>query len=282
MAVLRSCFLMLLILSCSACSTAKPKDYTIRQRVEVRDGVRSVWGVQITPGAYRFKPEITRDQIQVIENKHDRDITDLMTWSIGGYLQWLDIAFKPGLGDFGTGNSVTVRIARSALDGDDLPDNPLWTISTDLNELSERQLFWGPGVSDPDVVHRRLEALAAPKTDDESEYVRSNYGGEERYNLARGMYWTMTWEQVAYVYRNASMHLKMWMVFDLIGGQQARFEGMDQRQIIALLGRPDNNEAPRPGDGLIYTGEGYVSDHMSAVILVFDEAGRFAWISYAN
>lgn len=99
--------------------------------VENRGGQRGVWGVQITLDDSRFKPTIAPGELRIIEGKHDRDITDMMQWSISDGGARLTILFKPGMGDFGSGNTVTVRVTQSALVNYHLANKPEWTVSTD-------------------------------------------------------------------------------------------------------------------------------------------------------
>ena len=90
-----------------------------------------MWGVQITLHDSRFKPTIARGELHVAEEKHGSDITEMMQWSTSDDGARLSIRFKPGMGDFGSGNTITVRVARSALLRYEQPNEPEWTISTD-------------------------------------------------------------------------------------------------------------------------------------------------------
>jgi hypothetical protein len=67
-------------------------------------------GVVITVSDKQFTPVIRDDQIAIIEEKHDRDIKDSMEWTVDSDRHTLRIVFKPGVGDFGSGNTVTVRL----------------------------------------------------------------------------------------------------------------------------------------------------------------------------
>lgn len=84
--------------------------------------------------ALRFKPNVGREEIEIQEGKHGHDLRDIMTWRVTESGRKLVIKFKPGMGDFGSGNNVSVRVHRSAFDRRALPsDNWLgWMISTDI------------------------------------------------------------------------------------------------------------------------------------------------------
>ena len=89
----------------------------ISQLVEKRSGRVSCWGVVIHIGNVRFRRNIKRDQILISEAKHGHDLRGIMTWRVDQNGRRLVVKFKPGMGDFGSGNTVEVRVARSALVG---------------------------------------------------------------------------------------------------------------------------------------------------------------------
>jgi hypothetical protein len=103
----------------------------IGQLIETRDGRRGVWGVVVTVHDCRFSDQLTAAHLRIVEKKHGSDITALMIWSVSHDKTQLVIRFKDGMGDFGSGNSVTVHVARGALIGYDQANDPGWTISTD-------------------------------------------------------------------------------------------------------------------------------------------------------
>ena len=86
----------------------------ILQIVENRDGQTSCWGLAVQLDRRTFKKTISRKQVDVSEAKHGRSLTDMMTWHVSPDGKQLIIKFKPGMGDFGTGNWVTVQIDCSA------------------------------------------------------------------------------------------------------------------------------------------------------------------------
>jgi hypothetical protein len=67
------------------------------------------------------------------EGKHGHDLKGIMNWSVDRIGRKLVIKFKPGMGDFGTGNTVEVQIDRSAfLLSMPSSDNRFdWSIGTD-------------------------------------------------------------------------------------------------------------------------------------------------------
>ena len=104
----------------------------IEQAVELRDGAETVRGVDIHLGGQSFLSEVKPDEIEIVESKYGRDIKALMTWSVSPDRKTLSIRFKPGMGDFGSGNAVTVRLRKSALENPAGPGDRLeWSIDTD-------------------------------------------------------------------------------------------------------------------------------------------------------
>jgi hypothetical protein len=106
----------------------------ISQLVENREGRISCWGVIIQLGNARFRETMNPNQIIVREAKHGRDIRELMTWSVDRNGRRLVIRFKPGMGDFGSGNSVEIQIERSAFRkmGSSGNNHFRWSIDTDV------------------------------------------------------------------------------------------------------------------------------------------------------
>ena len=76
---------------------------------------------------------VRADQIVIREGKYGRDLKGIMKWSVDRSGNQLVIKFKPGMGDFGTGNTVEVTIDRSAFQLTmPSPSNRFkWSISTD-------------------------------------------------------------------------------------------------------------------------------------------------------
>src|SRR5215210_5713299 len=107
----------------------------IRRLVENRGGRVSCWGVVIRLGNSRFREDIRPEQIVIREAKHGHDLRGMMSWHVGRNGRRLVIKFKPGMGDFGSGNSVEVRVDRSALlGGSESGNNQLeWSINTDVH-----------------------------------------------------------------------------------------------------------------------------------------------------
>ncbi len=106
----------------------------ISQLIENRGGRVSCRGVVIRLGNLRLREVIRPDQIVIREAKHGHDLRGVMSWRVGRNGKRLVIKFKPGAGDFGSGNSVEVWIDRSALKGDvESPNNRFeWSINTDI------------------------------------------------------------------------------------------------------------------------------------------------------
>jgi hypothetical protein len=106
----------------------------INQLLESRGGRASCRGVVIRLGSSRFREIIRPEQIVIREAKHGHDLREVMSWRVGQNGKRLVIKFKPGMGDFGSGNSVEVQVDRSAFAGDiESPNNRFeWSINTDV------------------------------------------------------------------------------------------------------------------------------------------------------
>ena len=106
----------------------------ITQLVENRGGRVSCWGIIIQPGNMRFRRTVHPDQIVIREAKHGHDLREIMAWRVEQNGKRLVIKFKPGMGDFGSGNGVLVQVDSSAFVGQIVsPNNRLeWSIKTDV------------------------------------------------------------------------------------------------------------------------------------------------------
>jgi hypothetical protein len=123
--ILTICLLLLV-----SFATTESQPAGISQFIEDRNGQVSVWGVDIQLRRLSFNRKIMPNQIRIIDHKYNRDLKDMMTWSVSKDGKILQIRFKPGMGDFGTGNTVTVYLDSSAFIGQ--PDSYEWTIPTDV------------------------------------------------------------------------------------------------------------------------------------------------------
>lgn len=112
---------------------SKPRSVTrgISQLVEIRNGKKSCWGVIVQLGELNFNQTIDQDELSVTEDKHGSDLKPIMTWTVDQHRKKLTIQFKSGMGDFGTGNSVTVRVSESALSPNPM-QRYVFQISTDI------------------------------------------------------------------------------------------------------------------------------------------------------
>jgi hypothetical protein len=107
---------------------------SVSQLVERRAGGTSCWGLIIRLGRMRLKPEVGSDEIEIREAKHGADLKNVMTWRVDDGGRRLVIKFKPGMGDFGSGNNVTVRLSRGVFADPASPSNEWyeWSVSTDI------------------------------------------------------------------------------------------------------------------------------------------------------
>jgi hypothetical protein len=85
-------------------------------------------------GNSRFNGVIVPEQIVIREAKHGHDLREVMSWRVEQNGKRLVIKFKPGMGDFGSGNSVEVLVDRSAFSGGVNSQNERfeWSINTDI------------------------------------------------------------------------------------------------------------------------------------------------------
>ena len=115
-------------------SHVPPTPAGIAQLVENRGGRVSCWGVVIRLGKSRFADVISPEQIVIREAKHGHDLRGVMSWRVEQSGKRLVIKFKPGMGDFGSGNSVEVLVDRSAFLGGVNSGNDRfeWSINTDV------------------------------------------------------------------------------------------------------------------------------------------------------
>ena len=104
---------------------------TIQRIVETREGHKSCWGVLIELNKLSFKKTVKASELSIIEQKHDKDIKNIMIWHVDKSRHKLTIKFKKGCGDFGTGDIVDVTIKSSAIIGSQ-NENIKLSISTDL------------------------------------------------------------------------------------------------------------------------------------------------------
>jgi hypothetical protein len=87
----------------------------ISQLIEERNGRVSCSGVVIQLARLTFPETIPPSAIEITEAKHNRSLNNLMQWEVDATRKRLTIRFRPGMGDFGTGNRIEVRIKRDAL-----------------------------------------------------------------------------------------------------------------------------------------------------------------------
>ena len=77
--------------------------------VEKRNGVESVWGIDLVLSE-RLSSAIVPDNFSVWEDKHSRELRKRLDFALTEKGARLRAKFKVGLGDFGSGNSVTFTI----------------------------------------------------------------------------------------------------------------------------------------------------------------------------
>lgn len=91
-------------------------------------------GVIVSLDKFRFRETIDPGQIAILEAKHGHDLKEMVSWRVEQHGRRLVIRFKPGMGDFGSGNRVEVLVDRSAFMGRIESSNERfeWSIDTDV------------------------------------------------------------------------------------------------------------------------------------------------------
>lgn len=102
---------------------------------ETRAGKKSCWGIAIKFDDAQFNKRVHRDQFKVFESKHGANLLNLMTWRTSRDGKQLTIKFKPGKGDFGTGNQAEITLFKTAfsLPPKDFPEYVVIVQRTDIN-----------------------------------------------------------------------------------------------------------------------------------------------------
>jgi hypothetical protein len=126
--------LMITIFVLHSILIAGPKDKItgINQLIETRDGKTSCWGIVIQLHRLTFEESIGEKELSITDVKYSRELKGMMTWSVDKSRKILVIKFKKGMGDFGTGDAVTIKIESSAFLGEQnetfiasIPTDPL-------------------------------------------------------------------------------------------------------------------------------------------------------------
>jgi hypothetical protein len=101
----------------------------------IRAGKQSCWGIVIKFDGAVFKTRVLPSQLQVFEAKHGANLLNLMTWHTSRDRKQLTIKFKPGTGDFGSGNKAEITLYKTAftLPPKDFPEYMVIVQRTDIN-----------------------------------------------------------------------------------------------------------------------------------------------------
>jgi hypothetical protein len=114
-----------------------PPRYKLRTSclTEIRGAKNSCWGVTIKFDDALFKKRIKRNQLKIFESKHGANLLNLMTWHTSRDRKQLTIKFKPGTGDFGTGNQAEITLYKTAfsLPPKNFPEYMVIVQRTDIN-----------------------------------------------------------------------------------------------------------------------------------------------------
>jgi hypothetical protein len=88
--------------------------FTASCLTEIRAGKQSCWGIVIKFDDAVFRKRVQPNQLRVFEAKHGANLLNLMTWRTSRDRKQLTIKFKPGTGDFGTGNKAGITLYKTA------------------------------------------------------------------------------------------------------------------------------------------------------------------------
>jgi hypothetical protein len=101
---------------------------------EIRGGKKSCWGIVIDFDDAQFKKRISPQQLKIFEAKHGTNLLNLMMWRVSPDGKRLTIKFKPGTGDFGTGNRAEINLYKTAfmVPPKDFPHYAIFVWDTDL------------------------------------------------------------------------------------------------------------------------------------------------------
>jgi hypothetical protein len=109
---------------------SQPGGSGIWQLLEEHNGKASCIGAVIQLARLTFPITLEASALEITEAKHSSHLNGLMQWKVDPTQKRLTIRFRPGMGDFGTGNRVEIRIKRGTLE----PGSPgvlIWVIETD-------------------------------------------------------------------------------------------------------------------------------------------------------
>lgn len=102
---------------------------------EIRRGKKSCWGIVIDLADTRFQTRISPQQLKIDEAKHGTSLITQMTWHVSKDGKQLIMKFKPGTGDFGSGNRAEITLYKTAfiVPPKHFPDYAVFVQNTDLN-----------------------------------------------------------------------------------------------------------------------------------------------------
>jgi len=102
------------------------------QLIETRNGRTACWGVVVQLDKFTFEETIGPNELSLVDAKYNRELKELMTWTVDKSKKMLTVKFKSGMGDFGSGNAVTLVLKPGVFPADEnqgfsisLPTDPL-------------------------------------------------------------------------------------------------------------------------------------------------------------
>lgn len=102
----------------------------IYQLTKFINGRHACYGVIIQLDKLSFKKTIAKDELSIIEAKYSRELKDILVRSVDKSQKILVIKIKAESGDFGSGDSINIRIKSAAFESEQNEDY-VFSISTD-------------------------------------------------------------------------------------------------------------------------------------------------------
>src|ERR1039458_5058512 len=96
----------LVLLSSVVYAGLKTHTAGVFQLIETRNGT-ACWGFVVQLDKLSFEETIGPGELSLVDAKYNRELKDIMTWTVDKSKKVLTVKFKPGMGDFGSGNTVT-------------------------------------------------------------------------------------------------------------------------------------------------------------------------------
>ena len=124
--------LCLVLLSAVVNAGLRTHNAGVFQLIETRNGRTACWGLVVQLDKLSFEETIGPNELSLVDVKYNRELKDMITWTVDKSKKTLTVKFKPGMGDFGSGNAVTILLKPGVFPADEnqglslsLPTDPL-------------------------------------------------------------------------------------------------------------------------------------------------------------